>query len=171
MDQNKLSLIISNKKADEKWNCQISKAQKSKVTAESQDQIMKQCMQSVKQFETDMLSCLTKKETMTTELAEQTLSPIETKNEDKTMEAVDTGKSQYNSTQGFGFFYLEKLIQLMEQLSQLREVNSNLRNRCEYLQDTKELLTMRNQMLSAQIHKTPKYVKTNSRNKLGGSCK
>ena len=164
MDQKcKRSLIISNKEADEKWNCQISKAQKSKATAEAQEQIMQHCNQCVKEFETDMLGDFPVASGKDVDDVDQKVaSTIKTPDGSKPSEAEPV---IHPGTQppGFGFTYLEKLLRLMEQLAQLREENSSLKRRCEYLRDTRELLEIRNQMLTTKYQKTPRIVRKNGK--------
>ncbi|ESO85808.1 hypothetical protein LOTGIDRAFT_167787 [Lottia gigantea] len=45
--------------------------------------------------------------------------------------------------QSVGLDHLDNLVRLMEQLSTLRNENSRLKNRCEYLESTKDLLQLR----------------------------
>ena len=46
-----------------------------------------------------------------------------------------------------GLEHLDNLVRIMTQLSQLRDENSHLRNRCDFLQNTKSLLKIQNDMV------------------------
>ncbi|KAK6187968.1 hypothetical protein SNE40_005883 [Patella caerulea] len=48
--------------------------------------------------------------------------------------------------QSVGLDHLDNLVRLMEQLSTLRDENSRLKNRCEYLESTKDLLQLKSSL-------------------------
>ena len=176
----KLSLIISNKEADQKWQQQISKTMNAKMTKEAREQIMQQCDEQVRNFQLEMLPTIpevtieeaTPSETTPTQIPSSSISPI--KSAQSTGDSMKTlaAPSLHSSQTGFlkssktlsskqanvGFSYLDNLLRLIDRLTELTKENENLKQRCRYLEDTKELLASRNEMLSTQLYTYSRHV-------------